>query len=81
MRRIAVATILVSVIALGAFSLCLGAGGEPGPPCEPDPLLQCLQVWDPVECVKPGQGWKLYSNACFAMKDCALTHTCRSVGT
>jgi hypothetical protein len=77
MKRTTLAVLLVSVIALGTFTLCLGSGGEPGPPCEPDPLIQCMNIWDPVECVKPGDGWKIYSNACWADKDCANMKTCR----
>lgn len=80
MKRFALGLLLVSVIALGTFTLSLGAGGEPGPPCNPDPLIQCTNIYVPVECVKPGEGWKLYSNACYADKDCAIMQTCRSLG-
>ena len=80
MKRITLVLILGTVMILGVYSLSSGAPGAPGPPCVVDPNLQCLMYVDPVTCVKPGVGWKTYSNACFAMKDCALMRTCRPVG-
>jgi hypothetical protein len=80
MGKHTIALLLGLVMALGAFSLCLGSPDEPGPRCDPDPLVQCLDYVDPVSCVKPGVGRKTYSNACYAMKDCALMRTCRPVG-
>jgi hypothetical protein len=72
---------LGAVMVLGVYSLCTGApGGEPGRPCIVDPNLQCLMYYDPVICIKPGEGWKTYSNDCFALKDCALMRTCHPPG-
>lgn len=80
MKRLLLGVILIAVIALGAGAL-YASGGEPGPPCDPDPTIQCLDYVRPVVCVKPGEGWKWYSNACRAWKDCALMWTCRETGT
>jgi hypothetical protein len=77
MKKIVLAVALGTVMVLGVHSLSTGApGGVPGQPCVVDPNIQCLMYVDPVTCIKPGYGWKTYSNACFAMKDCALMRTC-----
>lgn len=74
------ALVLGLVMVFGAFSVCLGDPLRARPRCQPDPLVQCLDYMDPVICVRPGEGWKTYANACYAMKDCALMHTCRATG-
>lgn len=78
MKRLPLLVLVLVAIGFGAQAL-YGSGGEPGPPCDPDPNVQCLHVADPVTCIKPGEGWKTYGNPCYAMKDCALVHTCRSL--
>ena len=80
-KRIVVPVVLCLAIGLGTLAVPAAPGGEPGRPCYVDPNLQCLNYVDPVRCVKPGEGWKVYSNACYAMKDCALSWTCVRTGT
>lgn len=77
-QKVAVAIVLAVVWAIGAFSLSSRAF-PPGPPCPSDPNLQCLDYVDPVFCLKPGEGWRTYSNRCYAIKDCA--RFCRPVGS
>jgi len=76
MTRFVLTVGLVSALASGVLALTSGAAQ--GPPCDVDPTIQCLDVWDPVICTKPGEGRKVYSNACYAWRDCALVQTCRS---
>lgn len=80
MKKLVLATFMLAVAGFGCHTL-LASGGEPGPPCEVDPNLQCLHYVDPVTCVKPGEGWKDYGNPCYALKDCALMNTCRPTGS
>lgn len=77
-RKLAVASVLAVVWGIGALSLSVEAF-PPGPPCPVDPNIQCLDYVDPVFCLKPGEGWRTYSNACYAAKDCA--RFCRPLGT
>lgn len=79
MKKLTLLTLLLSVVVMGTHAL-FAAGGDPGPPCYVDPSLRCLDVVDPVECVKAGEGWKTYSNRCYALLDCALGKTCRPTG-
>jgi hypothetical protein len=79
-RKNAVLAVLgLAAVVLAAHAL-YAAYGEPGPPCDIDPNIHCLDYVDPVECIKPGEGWKTYSNACYAFKDCVIGATCRSTG-
>jgi hypothetical protein len=78
-KKLAILLLGLAAVALAAHTLW-AADGEPGPPCNVDPNLQCLDYVDPVTCVKPGEGWKTYSNACYAFKDCAIGATCYETG-
>lgn len=71
-KRILVAALVAAALAVGATSLETQAV----PPC-PDLGIHCLDVYIPVLCVKPGEGWRVYSNACYAAQDCA--RACRSL--
>jgi hypothetical protein len=80
MKRLLLTLSLGAALVLGASSFGARPIGTMGPPCYTDPNLQCLDYVDPVICVKSGEGWKTYSNACYALKDCALMRTCRPIG-
>jgi len=69
-KRLAMAFVLAIVAGLGAHAVSVKAF-PPGPPCFDDPNVQCTNLYDPVVCQKPGEGWRIYSNPCRAMKDCA----------
>lgn len=81
MKKLALAALALAVVCLGAHALFAAPGGDPGPSCYVDPNLQCLDYVDPVVCIKPGEGPKWYANACYALKDCALTRTCQRTGS
>lgn len=68
-RRLA-AFAIAAVAAFGVFALFAGPEAEAAPPC-PGSGIHCLDYWDPVYCFKPGEGWKVYSNACYAAQACA----------
>ena len=69
-RRSFLALLLAGVAALGVASLVTGPDAVAAPPC-PGSGIHCLDYWDPVYCLKPGEGWRVYSNACYAAQDCA----------
>lgn len=77
MRRTLTAVVLVAAFALGLASLLATGEAEAARPC-PDIGPPCLDLYDPVRCFKPGEGWKTYSNDCYAHKDCAKR--CESIG-
>ena len=68
MRKVVLFVILLAVIGLGTHAL-VASGGDAGPPCDPDPNLQCLNYVDPVVCTvicKGGPQQQTFTNQCFA---------------
>jgi hypothetical protein len=76
MKRTAVSLLVAFAVAFGAFQLLAATAAEAARPCPPPPF-PCLDYWDPVRCFKPGEGWKVYTNRCYASADCAKR--CNSV--
>jgi hypothetical protein len=70
MKRTFVSLFVVAVVVFGAFQLLVATSAEAARPC-PAPPIPCLDYWDPVYCFKPGEGWKTYSNPCYASQACA----------
>jgi hypothetical protein len=66
-RHLQIAFIVLCVAFLVAGAVTF-AKGKPGgtKPCKP-PLIQCLDVWNPVIC----SDGNVYSNACYAKRACA----------
>jgi hypothetical protein len=77
MRRSLITLSLAAAFLLGAASLWSASNASAARPC-PDFGIPCLDYYDPVRCFKPGEGWKTYSNECYAHRDCAIR--CRSLG-
>ena len=61
---------IVATAVFGVAALGTGPDAEAAPPC-PGSGIFCLDYGDPVRCFKPGQGWKIYTNDCYAAQDCA----------
>jgi hypothetical protein len=56
--------------AVGFAALSSGTEAQAARPC-PGSTLPCLDDYDPVRCIKPGEGWRIYSNDCYAIRECA----------